>query len=88
MEELPRPHDFVELAYRSALVPIFGTDVSASALVSAAKLVGHGGHVDALYLLPTYLLAARPCRVVVEMGPDRPGQAASSNGRSAGAAAR
>ena len=36
----------------------------------------------------TYLLAARPCRVVVETGPDRPGQPAAASGRPAGAAAR
>ncbi len=35
-----RPPFFVELDYRSAIVPIFGTDVDASALRTAAKLVG------------------------------------------------
>ncbi|MGH2831155.1 MAG: APC family permease, partial [Solirubrobacteraceae bacterium] len=35
-----RPPDFQELEYRTALVPIFGDDVSASALSSAAKLIG------------------------------------------------
>jgi APA family basic amino acid/polyamine antiporter len=35
-----RPPDFAELQYRTAIVPIFGEDVSASALSSAAKLIG------------------------------------------------
>jgi APA family basic amino acid/polyamine antiporter len=46
-----RPAFFVELEYRSALVPIFGTDVDASALRSAAKLVGEDALVEALYVL-------------------------------------
>jgi APA family basic amino acid/polyamine antiporter len=46
-----RPPDFVPLAYRSALVPIFGTDVSARALRSAAKLVGDQATVDAVYII-------------------------------------
>jgi len=43
--------DFQELGYASALVPIFGTDVSAGSLRSAAKLVGADAMVDALYVL-------------------------------------
>jgi APA family basic amino acid/polyamine antiporter len=46
-----RPEDFSELAYRSALVPIFGADVDGHALRSAAKLVGEDATVDALYVL-------------------------------------
>ena len=46
-----RPAFFGELAYRSALVPIFGTDVDASALRAAAKLVGEGAMVEAIYVL-------------------------------------
>ncbi len=46
-----RPVDFHELDYRSALVPIFGTDVDASAIASAARLVGENSVVDALYVL-------------------------------------
>jgi APA family basic amino acid/polyamine antiporter len=46
-----RPDFFVELAYRSAIVPIFGTDVDASALRSAAKLVGEDATVEAIYVL-------------------------------------
>jgi APA family basic amino acid/polyamine antiporter len=47
-----RPADFEELEYRTALVPIFGTDVSASALISAAKLIGEEGVVYAIFVLP------------------------------------
>src|SRR5271156_5461439 len=47
-----RPPDFEELDYRTALVPIFGDDVSASALSSAAKLVGADGVVYAIFVLP------------------------------------
>jgi APA family basic amino acid/polyamine antiporter len=46
-----RPPQFVELEYRSAVVPIFGTDVSASSLRAAAKLVGEGALVEAIYVL-------------------------------------
>jgi APA family basic amino acid/polyamine antiporter len=46
-----RPPHFVELEYRSALVPIFGADVDASSLRSAAKLVGEGALVEAVYVL-------------------------------------
>jgi APA family basic amino acid/polyamine antiporter len=46
-----RPEFFVELAYRSAIVPIFGTDVDAGALRTAAKLVGEGATVEAVYVL-------------------------------------
>ena len=46
-----RPAYFVELDYRSALVPIFGTDVDASALRAAARLVGEGAIVEAVYVL-------------------------------------
>ncbi len=47
-----RPPDFEELEYKTALVPIFGDDVSASALISAAKLIGEKGVVYAIYVLP------------------------------------
>jgi APA family basic amino acid/polyamine antiporter len=47
-----RPPDFEELEYRTALVPIFGDDVSASVLSSAAKLIGADGVVYAIYVLP------------------------------------
>jgi APA family basic amino acid/polyamine antiporter len=47
-----RPPDFHELGYRTALVPIFGGDVSAQTLVSAAKLIGKDGIVYAIFVLP------------------------------------
>jgi basic amino acid/polyamine antiporter, APA family len=47
-----RPPDFQELDYRTALVPIFGDDVSASALSRAAKLIGEDGVVYAIFVLP------------------------------------
>ena len=47
-----RPPDFKQLAYRTALVPIFGTDVSATALTSAAKLIGSEGVLFAMFVLP------------------------------------
>ena len=52
IERGERPPDFAELGYRSALVPIFGTDVDAHALSAAAKLVDPEATVDALYVLP------------------------------------
>ena len=42
IERPQRPADFPELGYRTALVAIFGADVSATTLVSAAKLIGRG----------------------------------------------
>jgi APA family basic amino acid/polyamine antiporter len=47
-----RPPEFEEFDYRTALVPIFGGDVSASALRSAAKLIGEDGVVYAVFVLP------------------------------------
>ncbi len=52
IERATRPADFEELQYKTALVPIFGDDVSASALHSAAKLIGEEGVVYAIYVLP------------------------------------
>jgi basic amino acid/polyamine antiporter, APA family len=52
IERPERPADFEQLDYRTALVPIFGDDVSASALSSAAKLIGADGVVYAIYVLP------------------------------------
>ncbi len=46
-----RPVAFIELDYRSVLVPIFGTDIDASALRTAAKLLGEGALVEAVYVL-------------------------------------
>src|SRR5260370_1926719 len=47
-----RPPAFAEFEYRTALVPIFGEDVSASALTRAAKLIGEEGIVYAVFVLP------------------------------------
>jgi basic amino acid/polyamine antiporter, APA family len=47
-----RPPDFEELEYKTALVPIFGDDISASALSGAAKLIGADGVVYAIFVLP------------------------------------
>jgi APA family basic amino acid/polyamine antiporter len=47
-----RPPEFVEFDYRTALVPMFSSDVSASALRSAAKLIGEDGVVYAIFVLP------------------------------------
>ena len=52
IERAERPADFEELEYKTALVPIFGDDVSATALSSAAKLIGEEGVVYAIYVLP------------------------------------
>ncbi len=38
--------------YRTALVPIFGDDVSAAAIGRVAKLIGKGGVVHAVFVLP------------------------------------
>jgi APA family basic amino acid/polyamine antiporter len=47
-----RPPDFAEFDYRTALVPIFGKDISASVLGHAAKLIGEDGVLYAVYVLP------------------------------------
>jgi APA family basic amino acid/polyamine antiporter len=60
-----RPPDFAELGYRTALVPIFGGDVSASALHSAAKLIGEDGVVYAVFVLPV------PSQLSLEAGLER-----------------
>ena len=52
VERPARPPDFAEFDYRTALVPIFGADVSASALRGAAKLIGEDGVVYAIFVLP------------------------------------
>jgi basic amino acid/polyamine antiporter, APA family len=52
IERAERPPDFEELDYRTALVPIFGDDISATALSSAAKLIGEDGVLYAIFVLP------------------------------------
>jgi basic amino acid/polyamine antiporter, APA family len=51
IEHSQRPADFRALDYRTALVPIFGGDLSARTLSSAAKLIGAEGIVYAVYVL-------------------------------------
>jgi basic amino acid/polyamine antiporter, APA family len=46
-----RPPDFEEFDYRTALVPIFGKDISASVLDHASKLIGEKGVVYAIFVL-------------------------------------
>jgi hypothetical protein len=50
-EHLPRRSAGVP-GYRTALVPIFGDDVSAAAIGRAAKLIGKGGLIHAVFVLP------------------------------------
>src|SRR3984893_13648407 len=57
-----RPADFEALDYRTALVPIFGDDVSATALKSAAKLIGAEGVLYAIFVLPV------PAQLSLEAG--------------------
>ena len=52
IERKAAPTGFKELAYGSALVPMFGTDVSAQAMRRAARLAGDGATVDAVYVIP------------------------------------
>jgi APA family basic amino acid/polyamine antiporter len=51
IEKRAVPRDFREVGYASALVPIFGTDVSGAAMHAAAKLAGDNATVDALYVI-------------------------------------
>jgi nucleotide-binding universal stress UspA family protein len=51
IERPERPLGFYGVAYHSALVPIFGTDVSTETMSRAAKLVGPDAEVEALYVL-------------------------------------
>jgi basic amino acid/polyamine antiporter, APA family len=51
IERPQRPLGFYGVAYHSALVPIFGTDVNTDAMARAAKLVGPDAEIEALYVL-------------------------------------
>jgi APA family basic amino acid/polyamine antiporter len=46
-----RPVDFLEVSYKSAIVPIFGTNVDAEAMARAAAVVDPDATVEALYVL-------------------------------------
>ena len=50
-ERHERPPQFAEFEYRTALVPMFSADVSASVFHSAAKLIGEKGVVYAVFVL-------------------------------------
>jgi APA family basic amino acid/polyamine antiporter len=52
IERPQRPPDFAAFDYRTALVPLFGADVSATVLHNAAKLIGEEGVVYAIFVLP------------------------------------
>ncbi|MFZ1155652.1 MAG: amino acid permease [Solirubrobacteraceae bacterium] len=78
IERPERPADFQALGYRTALVPIFGGDVSASTLSSAAKLIGEDGVVYAVFVLPV------PSQLSLEAGLE----AEEAEGRSALESAR
>jgi APA family basic amino acid/polyamine antiporter len=73
-----RPADFAEFDYRTALVPIFGGDVSATALGAASKLIGEDGVVYAVFVLPV------PSQLSLEEGLE----AEEAEGRSALESAR
>jgi APA family basic amino acid/polyamine antiporter len=51
IERKAAPAGFQELAYDSALVPMFGTDVNARAMARAARLAGEQATVDAVYVI-------------------------------------
>ncbi len=65
IERPQRPPDFEKFDYRTALVPIFGADVSATVLHSAAKLIGEEGVVYAIFVLPV------PSQLSLEAGLER-----------------
>ncbi|HEX8959265.1 MAG TPA: universal stress protein [Solirubrobacterales bacterium] len=46
-----RPVGFLDVSYKSALVPIFGTDINADAMRRAAAVVDPDAFVEALYVL-------------------------------------
>jgi APA family basic amino acid/polyamine antiporter len=46
-----RPPDFLEVSYKSALVPIFGPDIDGDSMRRAAAVVDPGATIEALYVL-------------------------------------
>jgi APA family basic amino acid/polyamine antiporter len=46
-----RPLDFLEVSYKSALVPIFGSEINSDAMRRAASVVDPDAFVEALYVL-------------------------------------
>src|SRR3954468_20851465 len=65
IERRGAPAGFRELAYGSALVPVFGTDVSAQAMRRAARLAGDEAVVDAVYVIEV------PSQLPLEGGMER-----------------
>src|SRR4029079_2159921 len=51
IEHRERPIGFVEVTYRNALVPIFGTSVNTEAMARAARIVGPDAEVQAVFVL-------------------------------------
>ncbi|MBX5469608.1 MAG: universal stress protein [Thermoleophilaceae bacterium] len=51
IERPPAPEGFVPLEYGSAIVPIFGYDVSGDAMRRASKLIGEGATVQCVYVI-------------------------------------
>ena len=51
MRREERPLGFLDVSYRSALVPIFGTDIDADAMRRAGAVVDPDAFVEALYVL-------------------------------------
>jgi basic amino acid/polyamine antiporter, APA family len=70
IERPQRPLGFYGVAYHSALVPMFGTDVSTEAMSRAAKLVGPDAEIEALYVLrvPPDLHLGQGCEDEEELG--------------------
>ena len=51
MRRQQRPVGFLDVSYKSALVPIFGTDIDADAMQRAAAVVDPDASVEAFYVL-------------------------------------
>jgi basic amino acid/polyamine antiporter, APA family len=51
MHREERPVGFLDVSYKSALVPIFGADIDADAMARAAAIVDPDAFVEALYVL-------------------------------------
>ncbi len=77
-----RPPDFTQLEYRSALVPIFGEDVSGRAIRAAAKLVGEGASVNCVFVIRV------PSRLSIDAGMEAEEAVARSALEAASVAAR
>jgi len=77
-----RPAGFVELAYRSALVPLFGAEVSGEAIRAASRLVGEGAAVNCVYVITV------PAQLSIDTGMEREEAAARASLEAAALAAR